>query len=102
MNPPCPACNGVLLEIRAGLYCYNKDCTHYKQKVIADSEGKAARFLSIQTEYAKAPNVTKKRIFYETMEDVFSDMDKVIIDKAGGDSVVPYLPLPELSKKKQD
>ena len=36
------------------------------------------------------------------MEDVFSDMDKVIIDKASGDSVVPYLPLPELSKKKQD
>ena len=74
----------------------------YRQKVIADSEGKAARFLSIQREYAKAPIVTKKRIFYETMEDVFSDMDKVIIDKAGGDYVVPYLPLPELSKKKQD
>ena len=74
----------------------------YRQKVIADSEGKAARFLSIQTEYAKAPQVTKKRIFYETMEDVFSDMDKVIIDKAGGDSVVPYLPLPELSKKSQE
>ncbi len=74
----------------------------YRQKVIADSEGKASRFLSIQTEYAKAPIVTKKRIFYETMEDVFSDMDKVIIDKAGGDSVVPYLPLPELTKKKQD
>ena len=74
----------------------------YRQKVIADSEGKAARFLSIQSEYAKAPAVTKKRIFYETMEDVFSDMDKVIIDKAGGDSVVPYLPLPELSKKGQN
>ena len=74
----------------------------YRQKVIADSEGKAARFLSIQNEYAKAPNVTKKRIFYETMEAVFSDMDKVIIDKSSGDTVVPYLPLPELSKKKQD
>ena len=74
----------------------------HETKVIADSEGKAARFLSIQTEYAKAPQVTKKRIFYETMEDVFSDMDKVIIDKAGGDSVVPYLPLPELSKKSQE
>ena len=56
----------------------------YRQKVIADSEGKAARFLSIQEEYAKAPAVTKKRIFYETMEDVFSDMDKVIIDKESG------------------
>jgi len=74
----------------------------YRQKVIADSEGKASRFLSIQAEYAKAPIVTKKRIFYETMEEVFSDMDKVIIDKASGNSVVPYLPLPELSKKKKE
>ena len=73
----------------------------YRQKVIADSEGKAARFLSIQKEFAKAPFVTKQRIFYETMEEVFSDMDKVIIDKAAGESVVPYLPLPELTKKGQ-
>jgi membrane protease subunit HflK len=71
----------------------------YKQKVIADSEGKAARFLSIQSEYAKAPGVTKQRIFYETMESVFGDMDKIIIDKDSGQGVLPYLPLPEISKK---
>jgi membrane protease subunit HflK len=70
----------------------------YRQKVIADSEGKASRFTSIQVEFEIAPFVTKQRIFYETMEDVFSEMDKVIIDKAG-ESVVPYLPLPELKKK---
>ena len=72
----------------------------YKQKVIADSEGKAARFLSIQSEYAKAPVVTKQRIFYETMESVFGEMDKIIIDKDSGQGVLPYLPLPEISKKK--
>ena len=71
----------------------------YKQKVIADSEGKAARFLSIQSEYAKAPVVTKQRIFYETMESVFGDMDKIIIDNNSGQGVLPYLPLPEISKK---
>ena len=71
----------------------------YKQKVIADSEGKAARFLSIQAEYAKAPVVTKQRIFYETMESVFGDMDKIIIDNDSGQGVLPYLPLPEISKK---
>jgi len=74
----------------------------YKQKVIADSEGKAARFLSIQSEYAKAPVVTKQRIFYETMETVFGDMDKIIIDKDSGQGVLPYLPLPEISKKKAE
>ena len=71
----------------------------YKQKVIADSEGKASRFLSIQSEYAKAPVVTKQRIFYETMESVFGDMDKIIIDNDSGQGVLPYLPLPEISKK---
>ena len=71
----------------------------YKQKVIADSEGKAARFLSIQSEYAKAPVVTKQRIFYETMESVFGDMDKIIFDNDSGQGVLPYLPLPEISKK---
>ena len=71
----------------------------YKQKVIADSEGKAARFLSIQSEYAKAPVVTKQRIFYETMESVFGDMEKIIIDNDSGQGVLPYLPLPEISKK---
>jgi membrane protease subunit HflK len=74
----------------------------YKQKVIADSEGKAARFLSIQSEYAKAPVATKQRIFYETMESVFGDMDKIIIDKNSGQGVLPYLPLPEISKKKAE
>ena len=74
----------------------------YKQKVIADSEGKAARFLSIQSEYAKAPVVTKQRIFYETMESVFGEMDKIIIDKDSGQGVLPYLPLPEISKKKAE
>ena len=74
----------------------------YKQKIIADSEGKAARFLSIQSEYAKAPVVTKQRIFYETMESVFGDMDKIIIDKNSGQGVLPYLPLPEINKKKAE
>ncbi len=39
MNPDCPLCNSVLVEIRAGLYCWNKKCTHYGQKVIACCEG---------------------------------------------------------------
>ena len=39
MNPDCPACNSVLVEIRAGLYCWNTKCTHYGQKVIACCEG---------------------------------------------------------------
>jgi len=72
----------------------------YKKEVVAKAEGEASRFISIYTEYAKAKEVTQERMYLETMEKVLADIDKVIIDKNSGSGVVPYLPLPELSKKK--
>ena len=72
----------------------------YKQKVVAAAEGEASRFISIYTEYAKAKEVTQERMYLETMEKVLVDIDKVIIEKNAGSGVVPYLPLPELGKKK--
>ena len=72
----------------------------YKQKVVAASEGEASRFISIYDEYAKAKEVTQERMYLETMEKVLADIDKVIIEKNAGSGVVPYLPLPELGKKK--
>ena len=70
----------------------------YKQQVVAASEGEASRFLSIFNEYEKAKEVTQERMYLETMEKVLADINKVIIDRKSG-GVVPYLPLPELSKK---
>jgi len=72
----------------------------YKQKVVASAEGEASRFISIYNEYAKAKEVTQERMYLETMEKVLADIDKVIIEKGAGSGVVPYLPLPELGKKK--
>jgi len=72
----------------------------YKQKVVAAAEGEASRFVSIYNEYAKAREVTKERMYLETMEKVLADIEKVIIDKNSGSGVVPYLPLPELGKTK--
>ncbi|MDA8937067.1 FtsH protease activity modulator HflK [Candidatus Pelagibacter sp.] len=72
----------------------------YKQKVVAAAEGEASRFISIYNEYAKAKEVTQERMYLETMEKVLADIDKVIIEKNAGSGVVPYLPLPELGKKK--
>jgi modulator of FtsH protease HflK len=72
----------------------------YKQKVVAQAEGEASRFVSIYNEYAKAKEVTQERMYLETMEKVLADIDKVIIEKNAGAGVVPYLPLPELGKKK--
>ena len=72
----------------------------YKQQVVAQAEGEASRFLAIYNEYAKAKEVTQERMYLETMEKVLADIDKVIIEKNAGSGVVPYLPLPELGKKK--
>ena len=60
---------------------------------------KAARFLSVYNEYVGAKDVTRKRIYLETMEEILSGMDKIIVDGKNGSGVVPYLPLNELKKK---
>ena len=72
----------------------------YKKEVVAKAEGEASRFISIYTEYSKAKEVTQERMYLETMEKVLADIEKVIIEKNAGSGVVPYLPLPELNKKK--
>ncbi len=73
----------------------------YKKEVVAKAEGEASRFISIYNEYAQAKEVTQERMYLETMEKVMADIDKVIIDKNAGSGVVPYLPLPELKKRRQ-
>jgi membrane protease subunit HflK len=72
----------------------------YKNQVVAKAEGEASRFISIFNEYDKAKEVTQERMYLETMEKVLADIEKVIIEKNAGSGVVPYLPLPELNKKK--
>ena len=73
----------------------------YKARVVKEADGEAQRFTKIYTEYKKAPEVTRKRLFLETMERVMGGMDKIILDnKGGGSGVVPYLPLDGLAKKR--
>ncbi len=66
----------------------------YRAQVVNDSQGQAARFTSVYEEYRKAPEVTKRRMFYETMGQTLSGVNKVVID--GDSGVVPYLPLDQL------
>jgi len=73
----------------------------YRARVVNEAEGEASRFSAVLEEYSKAPEVTRKRLYLETMEEVLGRVDKVIIDdESGGNGVVPYLPLNELGKKK--
>jgi membrane protease subunit HflK len=71
----------------------------FKQGTVAEAQGQTARFLQVYEEYKKAPDVTRKRIFLETMERVLGDTDKIIIDSKNGQGVVPYLPLDQLQRR---
>ncbi|WP_435230150.1 FtsH protease activity modulator HflK [Pseudopelagicola sp. nBUS_20] len=71
----------------------------YRARVVNEAEGEASRFSAVLEEYQKAPDVTRKRLYLETMEEVLGGIDKIIIDEqTGGQGVVPYLPLNELRK----
>ena len=66
-----------------------------------DAVGEASRFEAVLEEYRNAPDVTRKRLYLETMEKVLGDVDKVILENGsgqGGQGVVPYLPLNELRR----
>ncbi|MCK5284594.1 MAG: FtsH protease activity modulator HflK [Alphaproteobacteria bacterium] len=71
----------------------------YKQAIVARSNGDAKRFESIYTAYLNGKDVTKERIYIETMEGVLRNAEKIIIDNEVGSGVVPYLPLDGLKKK---
>ncbi|MCU0954467.1 MAG: FtsH protease activity modulator HflK [Hyphomicrobium sp.] len=71
----------------------------YKQQTVAEASGQAARFLKVFEEYKKAPDVTRQRMFLETMERVMGGTDKIILDGKGGQGVVPYLPLDQLQRR---
>jgi modulator of FtsH protease HflK len=90
--------NDVIPRARGDAAKILQEAEAYKQQVVAAAEGEASRFIAIYNEYAKAKKVTQERMYLETMEKVLADINKVIIDKKAG-GVVPYLPLPELSKK---
>jgi modulator of FtsH protease HflK len=73
-----------------------------KQQAIAEAKGQSARFLKVYDEYVKAKEVTRERIYLETMEHILGSSEKVVLDSkaAGGTGVVPYLPLGELAPRR--
>ncbi|MBI2717469.1 MAG: FtsH protease activity modulator HflK [Rhizobiales bacterium] len=82
--------NGEAAKIR-------QDADAYKGRVVAEAQGEAQRFLSVYDQYKIAKDVTRRRIYIETLESVLGGSKKLIIEQgAAGSGVVPYLPLPEL------
>lgn len=71
----------------------------YRAQQVNSAQGEASRFNAVLTEYLKAPDVTRQRLYLETMEDVLGGVDMFLVDTPnGGNGVVPYLPLNELRR----
>ncbi|MEO8530138.1 MAG: FtsH protease activity modulator HflK [Deltaproteobacteria bacterium] len=94
--------NRVLAGARGQAASLVEQAEGYRAQVVNEAEGEASRFLAVLAEYKNAPEVTRKRLYLETMETVFSQVDKIILDDnvggEGGQGVVPFLPLNELRR----
>ena len=92
--------NRVLAGARGEAAQVLEEAEAYRAQVVNEAQGEASRFTAVLQEYRKAPEVTRKRLYLETMEKVLGDVDKVILGDTGaaGQGVVPYLPLNELRK----
>ena len=89
--------NRVIPEAKGRVAQITQSAEAYRQQTVADATGQTSRFLQIYDQYKKAPDVTRERMYLETMERVLGNSDKVIVDQgAAGTGVVPYLPLGSL------
>jgi len=91
--------NRIIPEAKGRASKITQDAQAYRAQVVANAKGQTSRFLQVYAQYKKAPDVTRQRIYLDTMERVLAATDKTIIDTgAKGPGVVPYLPLTELGK----
>lgn len=89
--------NRVVAEARGKAAEVLEQAEAYRAREVNAAEGEASRFAAVLEEYAKAPEVTRKRLYLETMEQVLGNMDVVILDQSA-DGAVPYLPLDRLTQ----
>ena len=94
--------NRIVPEARGEAERILQGARAYKEQTVAEATGQTARFLKVYEEYKKAPEVTRKRMYLETMERVLGGTDKIILDSKGGQGVVPFLPLEQLQNKKRE
>jgi len=91
--------NRVVPESRGRVAQITQAAEAYRQQTVAEATGQTSRFIKIYEQYKKAPDVTRQRMYLETMERVLGGADKIILDSGtGGSGVVPYLPLGEITR----
>lgn len=84
--------NGIIPEARGMAQRILEEANAYKSKVIAEAEGEADRFVNLLTEYDKAPEVTRERLYLDTIQEVMGNSTKVMINSGDGSNIL-YLPL---------
>ena len=87
--------NDVIPKAKGTAARLMEEANGHRQRVIATAEGDASRFKQVQVEYAKAPEVTRQRMYLETMEQVYANTSKVLVDAKGQGNLL-YLPLDKL------
>ncbi len=92
--------NEVLPKAEGRVQRIRQEAEAYRSQVVLNAQGEVARFDKVLPEYEKAPDITRRRIYFETMQAVMSNSQKVILDTPEGSSPVIYLPLPENMKAK--
>jgi len=93
--------NKVIPEARGKAAQITQSAEAYREQTVAEAKGATARFLKVYDEYKKAPDVTRQRMYLETMERLFGGTDKIILDSGASGGVVPYLPLDQLMRRPQ-
>ncbi len=92
--------NKVVPEARGKAAAIIQEAEGYREQTVAEAKGQTSRFDQVYAQYKKAPDVTRERIYLETMERVLGGSGKVIIDVPGTPGVLPYLPLPGIAGAK--
>jgi membrane protease subunit HflK len=93
--------NRVVPEARGRVSQITNAAEAYKLQTVAEAQGQTARFINVLNQYKLAPEVTRQRMYLETMERLFEGTDKIIIENnTGGNGIVPYLPLGELNTRR--
>ena len=92
--------NKIVPEARGQASAITAQAMAYRSRIVEEARGQADRFSKVLEEYRHAPDVTRERLYLETMERVFGGMDKVIVDQGKGEGAIqPYLPLDQLGRK---
>jgi membrane protease subunit HflK len=87
----------VVPEVRGRSAQITQAAEAYREQTVREATSQTARFLKVHEEYKKAPDVTRQRIYLETLERLFNGTEKIIIDPDAASGAVPYPPLPELA-----